>query len=173
MCIYLDNLFVLHAVSAFAGIRFKVAAFTADLAILASFLCLSTALVVASKSGEVWFESIALPTRSGSWCWRWGRRSWGWRSRSRSWTISDHNVCTACPHLISLFAVPSPSQDVLTWCVRHIDFVHDRELVSSLLSCELSQVTLSELSELSLKLGASWASRSCRTFVAISCCFRI
>merc|ERR1711934_971632 len=160
--VHLDNFLVLHAVCALAGIRFKVAAFTADLTVFASLLCLSTTLVVASKSGEIWFESIALPAWSGSWRWRWGWWSWSWRSWSRSRTISDHNVSTAQPHLISLFAVPSPSKDVLTWRVRHIDLVHDREFVSSLLSCKFSQIALCELSELSLKLGASWASRSCR-----------
>jgi hypothetical protein len=66
--------------------------------------------------------------------------------------IDNLNVCTAGPDLVSLFAVPSPAQNILARLVWNIDLVHHRKLI--LASVSWAQVALRELIKSRLEHGS-------------------
>merc|ERR1712232_1450204 len=99
----------------------------------------------------MWARSIGIVRRC--WCW--------WDS-----SIDDLNVCATGPHLISFLAIPPPAQDVGTRLVRHVDLVHDGELV--LASVCWAQVSLGEFIKAWLELC------SCRqSGVALPLCLKV
>jgi len=120
------------------------AAFQAVARCIASHATLGGTVIHANN--EVWASSISIVRRRlGNW----------------NGMIDNLDVCTTVPDLVCLLTIPSPSKDILTRLVGHIDFIHDRKLV--LASVSRAQISLCELIETGLKHGSSWAVWGWRT----------
>merc|ERR1711879_612559 len=103
-----DNLLVFHTECALGGISLQVTAFAALLAVSLGVFC-DTTLVVACIACCIRLESLTSTRWRWTWCWSWlGGGSWRWRCWCWYRPISDDNIGTAAPNLVSLLAIPSP-----------------------------------------------------------------